>query len=278
MIDAEMHRRVERLLRGDRRVDDLDRIFLGLRDRAHGRASVREIGDFVAHRGERDKGPVTSRVRDIFISLHSWAGGLLGRVPTLEQARKVAGANLRIATDAQLQHRLALRRTVVASVLEQGFRKLEQGRQLTERERRVVNYLSSAFIWNQVFTDGEVEADLAFVLERLKLLKNDERARLHALAPFLALYVITLLHGSAIRLDELGRAELFANYRNDQQRLEVKATLIITDIGKPIIAPVCIFWTGLSAADWCHPSLLASPEVWEGPLEIDETGLLAGMR
>lgn len=273
-----MQRRVERLLRGDRRPDDLDRLYLNLRDRAHGRASVREIGDFVAHRGERDKGPVTSRVRDIFISLHSWASGLLGQTPTLEQARKVTAANLRIATDEQLQHRLALRRTVVASVLEQAFRKLEQGRQTTERERRVVNYLGSAFIWNQVFTDEEVEADLAFVLERLKLLNHDDCARLHTVAPFLTLYVITLLHGSAIRLDELGRAELFATYRNEQQRLEVKATLIITDIGKPMIAPVCIFWTGLSAASWCDPSLLECRVEWDGPLEINEAGLLAGMR
>ena len=278
MIDAEMLRRVERLLRGDNRTDDLDRLYLSLRDRAHGRASVREIGDFVAHRDERDKGPVTSRVRDMFISLHSWAGSLLGRIPTLDQARKVAAANLRIATDAQLQHRLSLRRPVVASVLEQAFRKLKQGRQLTDRERRVANYLGSAFIWNQVFTDEEVEADLAFVLERLKLLKHEDLTRLRAVAPFLTLYVITLLHGSAIRLDGLGRAELFATYSNDQQQLEVKARLIIIDVGKPMIAPVCIFWTGLTAARWCDPVLLGSPEEWAGPLEINSVGLLAGMR
>ena len=129
-----------------------------------------------------------------------------------------------------------------------------------------------------MFTDEEVEADFAFVLERLKPFKSDDRARLHAVAPFLALYVITLLHGSTIHLDELGHAELFATYRNEQQRLEVKATLIITDIGKPMIAPVCIFWTGLSAADWCHPSLLEGGDEWHGPLEINEAGLLIGMR
>ncbi len=155
MIDAELQRRVERLARGEKRTDDLDRLYLAMRDRAHGRASVREIGDFVAHRGERDKGPVTSRVRDIFVSLHSWAAGMMGRIPTVSQARRVAAANLRIATDTQLDSRLSLRRNVVASVLEQGFRKIEQGKHLTERERGVVNYLSAAFIWNQVFTDEE---------------------------------------------------------------------------------------------------------------------------
>ena len=49
MIDAEIQRRVERLLKGERRIEDLDRIFQCLRDRAHSREDEREIGDFVAH-------------------------------------------------------------------------------------------------------------------------------------------------------------------------------------------------------------------------------------
>jgi hypothetical protein len=64
MADQAMRARVVRLLQGDRRVDDITRLFLFARDRCDGRESVQEIGDFVAHHDERVKGIVTRTVRD----------------------------------------------------------------------------------------------------------------------------------------------------------------------------------------------------------------------
>jgi hypothetical protein len=61
--------RVERLLRGNFRAEDLNRLFLYARDRCQGRESVQEIGDFVAHHDERSKGVVTRRTRDFFFAL-----------------------------------------------------------------------------------------------------------------------------------------------------------------------------------------------------------------
>lgn len=278
MIDGDLQRRVERLIRGERRTEDLDRLYLGLRERAFGKASVREIGDFVAHRSEREKGAVTARVRDVFVSLHSWARGLMGHIPSLPELRKVAAANLRIATDAQLQNRLALRRQVVASVLEQGIRKLEAGKRPTDREARVINYLGSAFIWNQAFTANEVLTDLVHVLGQHKLLRAPVKESFSAIAPFLALYVITLMHGSAIMLEDDQRAELFATHNNERRFLEVKARLIVTDFTKPLIAPVCIFWTELEADRWCASDLREHVDAWNGPLEIDADGLLTFLR
>lgn len=54
----EDHNRVARLLRGERRLTDFDRLFADLRMVTPGRASVHEIGNFAAHRGERDMGTV----------------------------------------------------------------------------------------------------------------------------------------------------------------------------------------------------------------------------
>ncbi len=117
-------------------------------------------------------------------------------------------------------------------------------------------------------------ADLTYVLARNKLLSTQLQLRIESIAPFLALYVVTLMHGSAIRLEGGGRAELFAGFRNDQRRLEVKARLTVTDLGKPITAPVCLFWTSLVADDWCDRSLLETDLAWDRPLEITKTGLL----
>ena len=66
MPDPASRTRVERLLRGDFRVDDLTRLFLYARDRCDGRESVKEVGDFVAHHNERNKGTVTRATREWF--------------------------------------------------------------------------------------------------------------------------------------------------------------------------------------------------------------------
>jgi hypothetical protein len=69
MPDARLRVRVERLLKGDFRVDDLSTLFLTLRNRSNCPEVVREIGDFVAHQDERTKGITTDSVRDFFTTL-----------------------------------------------------------------------------------------------------------------------------------------------------------------------------------------------------------------
>src|SRR5438874_13609559 len=69
MPDPGLRARVERLLRGDFRSDDLTRLFLYVRDRCDGRESVQEVGDFVAHHDERTKGLVTRTARDWYVTI-----------------------------------------------------------------------------------------------------------------------------------------------------------------------------------------------------------------
>jgi hypothetical protein len=59
MPDPKSRARVQRLLRGDFRPDDLTGLFLYARDHCDGREPVAEIGHFVAHHQERDRGIVT---------------------------------------------------------------------------------------------------------------------------------------------------------------------------------------------------------------------------
>lgn len=77
MPDHMMRARVERLIRGDVREDDLTRLFLFARDRCDGSECVQEIGDFVAHHSERTKGVVTQTVRDwaAIVGCRPWVPG-----------------------------------------------------------------------------------------------------------------------------------------------------------------------------------------------------------
>lgn len=275
MLDEDLSRRLDRLLRGGRRCDDLDRLFLGLRERPGARASVREIGDFVAHRGQREKGLVTDRARDILTSLESWLRiSVQGMSFTRDEVRKVAEANLRNASEAQLTARLGMTRAVAKSVLIQGFKKLERGRNATPREVRTIDYLGGAFIWNPAFTEEALIDDLLHMLGEAGLLKKADRASFRSLSAFVALYVMTLLHGSGVLLDT-GRADLSAGFANEEGRLEVKARLTVSGQPKPVLATVCLFWTTLTAATHCVPPLLEEGACWARPLEIDADGRLA---
>lgn len=279
MKPTELRQRVERFLRGDRRVEDLDRIFLGLRDRCYGLATIREIGDFVAHRDQREKGPVTDKVRDIQLSLESWLKQGQGQFPDLAAAKRISAANLRTATDAQLAARLGLRREVVKSVLAQAIKKMEADRfeKVTQRERSVFNYLAGAFVWNPAFTDEQVAEDLAAVLIKAGALLKDEREAFDANGAFLALYVTALMHDSAIVMEDGSRFDLVAGFANDQNRIEVKARIELAGWGKPVTAPVCMFWTKLLGTEHCSDDLAAAPGAWSGAIEIDPSGRLAGI-
>src|SRR5258705_11504652 len=67
--DQKSRARVQRLLTGTFRPDDLTGLFLYARDHCDGREPVAEIGHFVAHHNERDKGIVTRATRDWFTTM-----------------------------------------------------------------------------------------------------------------------------------------------------------------------------------------------------------------
>ena len=273
MKSTELRQRVERYIRGDCRVADLDRIFLGLRERCYGLPSIREIGDFVAHRDQI----AGVEVRDIQLSLESWLNQGKGRFPDLAAARRISAANLRTATDKQLAARLGLRREVVKSVLTQAIKKMEADRfeKVTQRERSVFNYLSGAFVWNPAFTDVQVAEDLATVLTKAGALFKHERDAFNANRAFLALYVTALMHESTVVMDDGSRFDLIAGFANAENRIEVKARIELAGWSKAVTAPVCVFWTELIGSEHCSEDLAAVPGAWSGAIEIDSSGRLA---
>src|SRR4051794_39990294 len=66
MPDAKSRAKVQRLLRGDFREGDLKDLFRFARDHCDGRRTIKDIGDFVAHHNERDRGLITASIRDWF--------------------------------------------------------------------------------------------------------------------------------------------------------------------------------------------------------------------
>ena len=61
--------RVERLLSGELRAADLIMLFLASREICGGRETVKEIGDFVAHKTRRTRGATTRELRNLMSDL-----------------------------------------------------------------------------------------------------------------------------------------------------------------------------------------------------------------
>ena len=279
MLDDDLRVRVRRLASGRHRVEDLDRLFLGLRDRDGGRMSVREIGNFVAHRGERHKGPVTQTARDVFASVDVWSLPMRGRKPLKSDISRAARANLRLASDLQLKQGCGLRRPIARRRLESGLKKFAGDERLTDQEADVLSYLGDRFIWKPAFDDNQLFKEFRDALVQNAIIQKPEAASLAGAKTFLTLYAVALMHGVTIEFDNGTKSQLRAGFANRQRHLEVKILITFEELSKPLMAPICMFLTSLDPDSHCTPKLLelgggVLADAWKGPIEVGDNDKL----
>jgi hypothetical protein len=275
MTNLDHSRRVARLFRGERNVTDLDRLFADLRFADPGRGTVREIGDFAAHRTERDKGIVMKRAGDMQTSARIWLRQQRGIMPSIEDARAAGTANLNIATDEQIRNRLKTSRQQARALFVQGMNKLAAGNHIGKKERAAVNWLGTSFIWLNAFDDDRLVEDLADVLTETGALAVADRSAFSACGPFITLHALTLMHGARLLLPDGDCAPLRISVRQETGTLRIRAEIPLEDIGKPVGCRVSLFETGLPAKDHCKPGLIIDGAAGDGPVEIDPDGQLA---
>lgn len=275
MIKAELQARAKRLIEGRAKPEDLDRLFLDQRESAHGRESFRELGDFLAHRDQRNKGPVTQRVRDVFTSFRVWSLGFQGVQATASDLRAAGVANLNLSTDDELRSCCGLKRDAARQKFDKAMRKLEVGDQPSQSDLALVNYLANRFVWKPAFTDEVLHEDFVQVSLRNQVIELADLSKLVNAKRLLALYAITRLHGAVIKVADGHLATLYAGFSNKERRLEVKVDLATDGWAKPVRAPICMFLTTLCADDYCDPALLEQPNPvmwnsWSQPIELGE--------
>jgi hypothetical protein len=279
MLDDDLRHRAGRLMAGDHRVVDLDRLFLGLRARAGAQACFREIGDFVAHRDTREKGLITQVGRDLFTSVDVWSLKMRGRDPSWADMDRAAYANLRLASDEQLRDGCGCQRSSAKQRLQRALAKVRQGERPTDKEIRALDYLGNRFIWKPAFTAAQLVTEFKEVLRRTGIIQTSDADLSEETRSFLSLHALALMHGSAIVLENDHRARLFAGFANRHRRLEVKVEIVFNESAKPLIAPICIFLTDLSPELHCAPALLdpsdpTLPTHWNFPIDLGPDGKL----
>ncbi len=266
--------RVNRLLRGERKVTDLHILFSDLRMCRPGRASVQEIGHFAAHREERDCGISLARANDIQTSAKLWYRQQSGITLDAWHLKKAGLANLRIIPDDRIKVKFGISRQTAEQSFKKAVRKFEAGRPLKEREFQVLEAFGLSMMWQFAFNDNALWSDFVDLLLQEGSLEEENRPSFDAVSSFVSLYALNIMHGARLKMADGKTAWLRLAESEEGGFLRIKAEIPVSDNPKPITISVPMFESCLMSGDHCDPILLTQFDE-PIPVEIEEGRLVA---
>lgn len=290
MVVSVLRPRIERLLYGDEFVsDDLSRLFLYLRETSYGRQTVREVGDFVAHFGMRDKGPTTQLATNFFTVLRFFTPLLAHpeHLHGLSVNPDVLEANFATIDQETLRQKTKLKPRIAKQVFNSMIAKMRQiagkneSRTLDQNEAILFRFLLTHFTSRPAFDDEILFKEFSAVLEKNKLVHENERDALKRIKPIVSLYAVALMHLCHVKLKDGAPAELMADRHNAEGAITVIATGTCPTKEIPNLRFAgSMFNTSLSAKDWCEPELLEgdSQTKWTFPIELGANKKLRRMK
>jgi hypothetical protein len=282
-FDLALRRRLERLWSGPFQVNDLDHLFLGLRERFYSREAFLEIGHFVAHAGERERGIVTERAKHFFTHMRFTFERYRDQSAPYsgEYLCAALAANLNLASDETLKE-WGVSRHDAASLLGKVKRKL-RGKfgapPLPEFPYKAHEVEILSKILGTVFANPAFNGELLFkefcdVLVKNKILQAHEMGRMDQLAPVLSLYGAFRLHGCSVRLESGWSAELRINQHGPGETIAVNASAVMNpELNISVSAP--FYTTIVQPTAGCTDELLSR---WEEPnlvIELTDSGRLS---
>lgn len=274
MLLEDHRRRVVRLLRGERRVNDMERLFSDLRMMKPGRASVREIGHFAAHREERQSGISLDRANDIQTSATLWQKQSDGGGLEIDRLKAAGRANLNIMPDERIKARLGISRQTAEQTFAKALRKFASKKPLKPREADVLAVFGLSMMWQYALDDRTLMSDFADLLVLEGALPEADRDAFNHVSTFVSLYALSILHGARLKMADGAIAHLRLATSVDSGFLRIKADIPISVAPMPISSSVPLFETSLPAKTHCDPQILAA--IGDPiPIEIDETRLVA---
>lgn len=280
MLFEDHKRRVARLLRGERRTEDLARLFSDLRNDKPGRASVREVGHFAAHRAERDAGLSFDRANDLQTSARLWQKQFDGVPPTVEHLREAGRANLNIMPDDRIRERFGISRQTAEQTFSKALRKFAAKRPLKSRENELLKVLGLSLMWQYALDDTTLNRDFGDLLVAEGALADADKAAFAATATFVTLYALSIMHGVMLKLGNGATSRLRLAAATDTGFLRIKVDIPVDGGRKPLVQSAPLFETSLAADTHCDLALLEfTPELEPAieklmPAEIDRDRLV----
>lgn len=277
--DPKLRVKVERLLAGTFDLHDLNQLLFNLRRRCFGKQIIREIGDFIAHSEERDKGVVTKYAQNYFTYVRF-------RLPTMFNGQKIEPpyqkdlpdglrAHLEITSEEEIKTDLRFGKVRAGKYLTSFLNKLvqiddgrwQQHTPATDNEAKVAQYLARQIGFRPLFSAGELFADFIHVLERNGLVAPDEVKRLAWLSGPLALLVVEYMHGCVVTSG--GVVAKLSGAATHEGKVCVYASAHVANMedGTALDLGFQLFVTDLNAADWCDPVLPVNGP-WPNAIEL----------
>jgi hypothetical protein len=287
MVDAGIRARVVRFLNGDFVPEDLARIFLFARDRCDGREPVQEIGDFVAHKAERNKGIVTREVRDwaliaffmSFFNRHPPGANpyITNRslpsqfVPWLHATLRRAPPRLRKFPMAKAKK---LVETIEQKIVRTNFGTISVER-LNAEELDYIDKLTRSFVVRPAFTSDRLFTDLKATLRSSGVLEPKESNAFDQQKRLTELFAVTLMHGCAVDLGDGLNTTLMASDPINGGPISVDAGIPVPNPGGvPLAIATAMYKTELSPQGNMEEDLINAPQPWAFELELRPNGLL----
>jgi hypothetical protein len=278
MPDPKSRARVQRLLSGVFRPDDLTGLFLYARDHCDGRESVAEIGHFVAHHNERDRGIVTRSTREWFATarfhmfrFHDSTRDLdPNRMPsaTPDYLRIRRGIGRKGAREFQVLNDLADRLLPNPD----GTWRLPA---LTHAEASLLQAVCSVLVSKPAFEADRLCSDFFATLKSNGLIvKNELAQHKESFSVLIKLYAISVMHNCVVQVGDGTKSQLRARAEQKSRTISVSAGVPDTINPSNITLASPMFYMNADPADHCHPELLIDSD-WDFEIELNENRQLA---
>jgi hypothetical protein len=209
MPDPKSKARVDRLLRGEFRPDDLTGLFLYARDHSDGRETIVDIGDFVAHHDKRDRGIITRSTREWFavVRYHMSRFRPNGvhpfdskRMPTATQdffKIAVNRLNAKLIRQVTGLHRVKayeMMQSLAARLVYNSDGTWALPSDVSQSEFDLINCVSKSIVVKPAFSPGRICDDFLATLRSNALIsKEDERRYADSMCTLIQLYAIAAM-------------------------------------------------------------------------------------
>jgi hypothetical protein len=264
MSYSDLRSRVERLLSGDIREQDFQRLFFNMREESGGTGVVSEVTNFLAH-PLRTQAIAAKDSRDLFAFIrflmpmdrgHIISPVFPATMPNAMRAnlrRMRPGTLKRFARTNPIHAKRVLER-ILARLLPTGHGGYRKVIFLNEEEKRIFSVIAQHIKGGALFTDSDLLKDFARILVRQGLLKESERPSLSIIKPALALFALSAMHNRKIELDDksVANVAIAPDMYGNLGTFAFGAVLADIDGGGPTTMGAWIFQTDLAISNHCE--------------------------
>lgn len=291
MPDAKSRARVERLLRDDFHKDDLTGLFLFARDHCDGREAVADVGHFVAHHHERDRGIITRAVREWFavvryqLSIFSPGGPhpfYADRMPVatraffLIAAKRIGASTIRKETGLRLKEADHLLQNIAGRLTQNDDMTWRLPANCSKAEIGLIECVSSKIVAKPAFSAEDLSGGFIETLKSNGLITKEElRSRQGYFSTLVYLFAIAAMHNCVVKMDDGSTIRLTGWADRENGQIHIGANIPTSFSDKTLISS-SMFTAPLDPTVHCHPDLLS--EAWDFEIELSRDRKLAPLK